>query len=370
MPKQIPVAIYRGGTSRALFFHKSDLPDSIEEQNELVLKAFGSGHPLQVDGLGGGNPLTSKCAVIGPPTVSGADVDYTFLYPAVETRMVDRKGNCGNISSAVGPFAVNEKLVPATGDTTSVLIHNTNTRSLLRATFATRDGRFFPEGDFSIDGVPGTGSRIDLEFLGDSSQPLMPTGNVRDQLDIPELGRAIDVTILRAGNLTVFCKMESLEISGDPDAWIGDEVLWRKMEAVRGAGTVRMGMADTLAEAREKTPAVPKIVAVGPPEAYTDLQGRKITKGGYQVRTLMAAMGVMHRSVAVTATVSTAAAAVLPGSVVYDIREGEGPDVRIGHPSGTLTATAELVQKDGVWEARKVAINRTARQILQGMVFI
>jgi len=236
MPKQIPVAIYRGGTSRALFFHKSDLPDSIEEQDELVLNAFGSGHPLQIDGLGGGNPLTSKCAVIGPSTVSGADVDYTFLYPAVETRMVDRKGNCGNISSAVGPFAVNGKLVPATGDTTSVLIHNTNTRSLLRATFTTRDGRFFPDGDFSIDGVPGTGSRIALEFLGDSSQPLLPTGNVLDQLEIPELGRAIDVTILRAGNLTVFCKMENLEISGDPDTWLSNEVLWQKMEAVRGAG--------------------------------------------------------------------------------------------------------------------------------------
>lgn len=370
MPKQIPVAIYRGGTSRALFFHKSDLPDSIEDQDELVLKAFGSGHPLQINGLGGGNPLTSKCAVIGSSTVPEADVDYTFLYPAVETRMVDRKGNCGNISSAVGPFAVNEKLVPATGDVTSVLIHNTNTRSLLRATFATRDSRFFPEGDFSIDGVPGTGSRIALEFLGDPSHPLLPTGNVREQLEISELGRAIDVTILRAGNLTVFCKMDNLGISGDPHDWQNDEGLWRKMEAVRGAGAVRLGMADTLAEAREKTPAVPKIVAVGPPEAYTDLQGRKLAKENYQIRTLMAAMGVMHRSVAVTATVSTAAAAVLPGSVAYDIREGEGPDVHIGHPSGTLRAFAELVQKDGAWEATKVAISRTARQILQGTVFV
>ena len=370
MPKQILVAIYRGGTSRALFFHKAHLPERVEEQDELILNAFGSGHPLQIDGLGGGNPLTSKCAVISPPTVPEADVDYTFLYPAVETRMVDRKGNCGNISSAVGPFAVNEKLVPATGDVTSVLIHNTNTRSLLRATFATRDSRFFPEGDFSIDGVPGTGSRIALEFLGDPSHPLLPTGNVREQLEISELGRAIDVTILRAGNLTVFCKMDNLGISGDPHDWQNDEGLWRKMEAVRGAGAVRLGMADTLAEAREKTPAVPKIVAVGPPEAYTDLQGRKLAKENYQIRTLMAAMGVMHRSVAVTATVATAAAAVLPGSVVYDIREGGGPDVRIGHPSGTLTATAELVQKDGVWEARKVAINRTARQILQGTVFV
>jgi 2-methylaconitate cis-trans-isomerase PrpF len=370
MSKKIPVAMYRGGTSRALFFHKSDLPESMEEQDELVLRAFGSGHPLQVDGLGGGNPLTSKCAVIGPPTVPEVDIDYTFLYPAVETRMVDRKGNCGNISSAVGPFAVNENLVQATGDTTSVLIHNTNTRSLLRATFATREGRFFPDGDFSIDGVPGTGSRIDLEFLGDPSQPLLPSGNVRDQLEIPELGRTIDVTILRAGNLTVFCRMDDLEINGNPEAWKNDEVLWRKMEAVRGAGAVYLGMAKTLAEAREKSPAVPKIVAVGPPEAYTDLQGRKLEKGSYQVRTLMAAMGVMHRSVAVTATVSTAAAAVLPGSVVYELREGKGSDVHIGHPSGTLKALAELDRKDGLYEAGKVAISRTARQILQGTVFV
>ncbi len=368
--KKIPVAIYRGGTSRGLFFHEKDLPESMEEQDRIILQAVGSGHSLQVNGLGGGNPLTSKCAIIGPPSVPKADLDYTFVYPGVTTQVADRKGNCGNISSAVGPFAVNEGLVDAQGDQATVTIHNTNTRALLRATFPVREGRFDSRGNFVIDGAPGTGSRISIEFLGNPDQPLLPTGQVREKLEILGFPDGVEVSILRVGNLTAFCTMEALGIQGEPALWEKDADIWQKMEAVRGAAAVRVGMAETLEEAQLKTPAVPKIIAVRKPQAYTDLLGRQQAAASHQFMILTAAMGVMHRAIAVTGSVATAAAAVLPGSVVHDHRRGEGAEVIIGHPSGQISLTAELAEVGGTWQANKIALNRTAREIMKGFVFI
>ena len=368
--KKIPIAIYRGGTSRAIFFHEQDLPARVEEQDRIILQAIGSGHSLQVDGLGGGNPLTSKCAIIGPPGVPGADVNYTFVYPGVIRKIADRNGNCGNISSAVGPFCVNAGLIAATGEQTSVLIYNTNTRALLRATFATRKGRFYPKGDYRIDGVPGSGSRIALEFLSQPELPLLPTGQVREKLDVPGVSRELEVSILQAGNLAVFCSMAALGVKGDPAQWEEDAGLWQKMEAVRGAAAVRLGIAETPEAARLKTPAIPKVLAVRRPQPYNDMPGRQQSGESHQFMVLTAAMGVMHRSIAVTGSVAAAAAAVLPGSVVADLRSGEGPEVVIGHPSGQIALTAEIEEKDGKWLARKIALNRTAREILEGFVFI
>ena len=368
--KKIPAAIYRGGTSRSLFFHEKDLPESTEQQDKIILQAMGSGHALQVDGLGGGNPLTSKCAIIGPPSVPEADVDYTFVYPGVSTLIADRRGNCGNISSAVGPFAVNEGLVEPQGDQAVVTIHNTNTRALLRAMFPVRKGGFYSKGDFAIDGVPGTGARISLEFLGGSGQPLLPTGKVREKLDVPGFPQGVEVSILRAGNLAAFCSMAALGIEGGPSLWEKDADIWRKMEAVRGAAAVRLGIVDSVEDARTHSPAIPKIVAVRKPQPYEDLLGRQHAAESHQFAILAAAMGVMHSSAAVSGSVATAAAAVLPGSVVHDQRQGEGPEVIIGHPSGQISLTAELDQVDGVWQSKKIAVNRTAREIMKGFVFV
>ena len=368
--KQIPAAIYRGGTSRALFFHEKDLPQDKKRQDKIILQAMGSGHALQVDGVGGGNPLTSKCAIIGPPSVPEADVDYTFVYPGVSTLIADRRGNCGNISSAVGPFSVNEGLVDPAEDRAVVSIYNTNTRAILRATFPVKDGRFDPAGDFAIDGAPGTGSRVSLEFLGSPDQPLLPTGKVREVLDVPGFPQGVEVSILRPGNLTAFCTMAALGIDGEPPSWEKGAEIWRKMEAVRGAAAVRLGLVDTLEEARANSPAVPKIVAVRKPQTYTDLIGRQQTAESHQFMILTAAMGVMHPAIAVTGSVATAAAAVLPGSVVHDHRAGEGPEVVIGHPSGQISLIAEVEQVDGVWQSKKIALNRTAREIMKGYVFV
>lgn len=371
MLKAIPVSIYRGGTSRALIFHQSDLPETMEDQDKVVLDAMGSGHPLQINGLGGGNPLTSKVAVIGPPSVKDADIDYTFLYPSVNERIVDKKGNCGNISSAVGPFAVNEGLVKATGEDTSVVIYNTNTRKLIRSTFKTQEGMFQPEGNFRIDGVPGTGSKVTLEFLGDPAQPLLPTGNITDDIEVPAFKNPVKVTIVSAGNLTVFFNMSDIGVKGEPAQWPDDTTLWQRMEEIRGAAAMHLGMVGSLTEARQTSPAVPKIVAVGPPADYVDLQGRTISENTHNLRVLMAAMGSMHRSFAVTGTVATAAAAELPGSIVNQNRVDENEsELILGHPSGTISAVAKLFKRNNSWEVQSVAVLRTARLILQGKVFI
>jgi 2-methylaconitate cis-trans-isomerase PrpF len=368
--KAIPVSIYRGGTSRALFFKSKDLPRDRQAQDEVILKAMGSGHALQIDGLGGGNPLTSKCAVIGPPSVPGADVDYTFVYPSITDLKADRQGNCGNISLAVGPFSVNEGLVSANGDRASVWIYNTNTESILKASFAVKDGCFAPEGDFAIDGVPGTGSKITLAFEANPKKALLPTGKVCETMDVEGFSEPLTVSIVQAGNLVIFCSMAALGINGAPCTWQGDDDLWRRMEAVRGAGAVRLGMANSAQEAKQTTPAVPKIVAVALPDTYTDLQGRLQNKGEHDLKVLMAAMGVMHRSFAITASVATAAAAVLPGSIVNQMRHGEGQQVVLAHPSGKRSVEAELVNEDGVWRAKTLALSSTAKQILKGTVFI
>jgi len=368
--KKIPIAMYRGGTSRAIFFQEKDLPALIAEQDRIILQAIGSGHSLQVDGLGGGNPLTSKCAIIGPPGVPRADVNYTFVYPGVFRKIADRRGNCGNISAAVGPFAVNAGLVAATGDRTSVVIYNTNTRVLLRATFATRKGRFYPKGDYRIDGVPGSGSRIALEILSNPELPLLPTGKVREKLEVPGVSRELEVTILQAGNPAVFCSMAALGVEGDPAQWEEDAGLWQKMEAVRGAAAVRLGIAKTPDDARLKSPAIPKVLAVRRPQPYKDISGAEQSGESHQFMILTAAMGVMHRTIAVTGSVAAAAAAVLPGSVVAELRSGGGPEIVIGHPSGQIALTAELDQMDGKWLARNIALNRTAREIMEGFAFI
>ncbi len=364
----IPFSIYRGGTSRALFFLEKYLPKNIADQDAFILKVMGSGHPLQIDGLGGGNPLTSKCAIIGPPSISEADIDYTFLYPSVTTKKVDRSGNCGNISSAVGPFAINEGIIQSYGNSASIIIHNTNTRTLIRTTFEIKNNRFYSKGDFSIDGLPGSGSRIKLDFLPHPEDTLLPTGMVKEKILIPDWQQEIEISVVNAGNLTVFCKMEDITSSRSPTQWQADKMLWKRMELVRSAACIHLGIAKSPEEAYEKSPAIPKIIAIGSKSNYRDLTGQLQSKKNHQFRILMAAMGVMHQSVAVTGAVAIGAASVLPGSIVNEIREETGPDIIIGHPSGLIALKASIKKEIYEWKLDTVSLNRTAREICRGVI--
>jgi 2-methylaconitate cis-trans-isomerase PrpF len=372
---RIPAVFMRGGTSRAIFFRQEELPDDLEKQDHIFLAALGSPDPYgrQLDGLGGGYSSVSKIAVIGPPGHAGDDVDFTFAQVDVPSMRVDRRGTCGNISSAVGPFAIDEGLVSLAGANgeTSVTFFNTNTRKRVVARVPLDpDGSAAVEGDFELPGVPGRGARIALDFLdpgGAVTGKLLPTGRARDELDVPGLGR-IEASLVDATNPMVFVRAADLGLRGveDPAALDADAIVMTKLESIRAAATVAMGMAPDAATATGKSPAVPKIALVSPAQTYADLSGGTIAADDADLNVLIVSMGKIHRAVALTGAMCLAVAAHLDGTLVREVARPlrPGQDVRIGHPSGVLPLAADV--KDGI--AEKVVVYRTARRLMEGYV--
>ena len=362
---RIPAVFMRGGTSRALFFKREDLPDDVERQDRIFLAALGSPDPYgrQLDGLGGGYSSVSKIAVIGPPSQGDAALDFTFAQVDVGTLRVDRKGTCGNISSAVAPFALEEGLANGGGDVT---FFNTNTRKRVRARVPLdADGAPAVEGDFELPGVPGRGARITLDFLdpgGAVTGKLLPTGNARDRLD------GLEVSMVDATNPMVFVRAADLGLKGteDPAALDADAATMARLEAIRAAATVAMGIAPDAATATAKSPAVPKIALVGPARDRVDLSGATIPARDADLNVLVVSMGKIHRAVALTGAMCLAVAAHLPGTVVQEVARPlrPGQDVRIAHPSGVLLLAARV--RDGV--AESVVVYRTARRLMEGFV--
>jgi 2-methylaconitate cis-trans-isomerase PrpF len=366
---RIPAVLMRGGTSRAIFFRREDLPDDLERQDRIFLAALGSPDPYgrQLDGLGGGYSSVSKIAVIGPPSRPDVAVDYTFAQVDVGTMRVDRKGNCGNISSAVGPFAIDEGL--ARGPEVAFLNTNTRKRIVARVPLDA-DGSAAVDGDFELPGVPGRGARIALDFLdpgGAVTGRLLPTGRPRDELAVPGLGR-IEASLVDATNPMVFVRARDLGLTGTeaPAALDADGDLMAKLEAIRAAGTVAMGIAPDAATATARSPAVPKIQLVASPRGYTDLSGEPISAEAADLNVLIVSMGKIHRAVALTGAMCLAVAAHVDGTVVQEVSRdlSPGQDVRIGHPSGVLSLAARV--RDGV--AEKVVVYRTARRLIEGHV--
>ncbi|MGH7419674.1 MAG: PrpF domain-containing protein, partial [Candidatus Rokuibacteriota bacterium] len=264
--RRIRAVYMRGGTSRALFFHEEDLPRSKAARNRILLAALGSPDPYgrQLDGLGGGISSLSKACVIGPPTHADAHVDYTFAQVDVKTTLVDYAGNCGNCSSAVGPFAIDEKLVAVTGSNTVVRIHNTNTKKLIVAHVPVKDGEAAVEGDFELPGVPGRGAKIALDFLdpgGAVTNQLLPTGHPRDVVV------GVEASLVDATNPVVFVRARDLGLTGGemPPAVDADRALAARLEAIRVAAAGLMGVPGSL--------AVPKIALVAPAASFTTLDG-------------------------------------------------------------------------------------------------
>ena len=271
----------RGGTSKAVMFRAEDLPPDRAQWAPIFLGVIGSpdANGRQLDGMGGGVSSLSKVCVIGPPTHPGADVDYTFAQVSVTGATVDYSGNCGNMSSAIGPFAVDEGLVKASGPEATVRIHNTNTHKLIVAHFAMDGGRAAVDGDFALPGVAGTGAPVRLDFLapgGAGTGKLLPTGNVIDRLEVAGVG-AIEVSAIDAANPCVFVAAETLGMTGIemPDELDGNRDLLDRLEAIRIAGSLRMGITCTVEEAQRK-PSIPKVAMVTGPRAARTLAGERI----------------------------------------------------------------------------------------------
>ena len=366
----------RGGTSNAIMLREADLPEERELWAPIFLAAMGSPDPngRQLDGMGGGLSSLSKVCVIGPPSRPDADVDFTFAQVSVKDAAVDYSGNCGNMSSAVGPFAVDEGLVPAGGDEAVVRIHNTNTNKIIVSRFALDDGLAAVDGDFKLPGVAGTGAPIRLEFLdpgGSGTGKLLPTGAPAEVLEAPGLDR-ITASLVDAANPCVFVPADALGTSGTemPDALNTPDLL-DKLEAVRRAASVRMGIAKTPHEAAQ-LPSVPKVALVSGPQAAKTLAGETLAPNDMDLTVRMISMGQPHRAVPLTGALCLAVASRIEGTVVNALaRAPASPedDVRIAQPSG-LTVVGARVRKEKEWIAESAVVYRTARRLMEGSVLV
>jgi 2-methylaconitate cis-trans-isomerase PrpF len=375
--EKIRCAILRGGTSKAMFLMENDLPRDVEARDKVILKVFGSPDVRQIDGLGGADPLTSKLAIIGPSSRPDADVDYTFGQVSINKPYVDYSGNCGNISSAVGPFAIDEGLVRCQEGITTVRIHNTNTGKLIIADVPTVDGKAAVLGDCVCDGVPGTGAMIMLDYsdtTGAVTNKLLPTGNPTDVLDIPGFGK-IEASLVDVANPMVFVRAKDLGLTGieTPQQVNSNPELLKTLESIRGTAAVMMGMATDLKDALERVPAFPMIAFVSPPQDYTDFTtGNPVKAEDVDLVSRLMFMQVIHKTYAGTGTVCTGSAAVIPGTVVYEQidRPREKSLLRIGHPAGVIDIEMASDITDGKVAITRAAISRTARRIMDGSVYV
>jgi 2-methylaconitate cis-trans-isomerase PrpF len=377
MQRPIPAVFMRGGTSKAIMFHARDLPEDRAAWDSLFTAAMGSPDPYgrQLDGMGGGVSSVSKVCVLAPSAREDADIDYTFAQVQVRERAVDYKGNCGNMSSAVGPFAVDEGLIRAGGDTATVRIFNTNTKKIIRATFPLDGDRARYDGDLVIPGVAGTGAPVRLDFVepgAAATGKLLPSGKTMDRLDVPGFG-AIDASLVDAANPAVFVRAGDIGLTGTelPEQLEADPKIMRLLDEIRVQGSARMGIAPD-AEAARAISAVPFMAFVSPPQDAPTLTGETIQAAGVDLTVRVVSSGQPHRALPVTISLCTAVAARITGTVVAEALSGAAgtKSLRLGMPSGVLTVDADVMSEGGVWRARAGSFYRTARRLFDGRVWV
>ena len=380
---KIPCVYMRGGTSKAVFFHDEDLPKDVEKRDRIILSAFGSPDRRQIDGMGGANTSTSKCAVISKSKRPDADVDYDFGQVDVFAPIVGKTMNCGNISSAVGPYAIDEGMVEAVEPITKVRIFNTNTQKIIVAEVPVKDGRAMTEGDFAIDGVPGTGAKIILKFVnpqGAASGKLLPTGHVKDTIEID--GKVYEYSFVDAGNPVIFVHPEDFgvkgtEIPSEFNALPNCAEICRKLEIIRGTGAITLGFAKDLEDAKKNSQTLPKIAFATKPVDYTAGSGKAIGKDEIDIVGRLFSVNMkMIDAYMGTGAVCTITAANTPGTIVNEIAcEGKDDNhvkqLRIGHPWGIMYAYADLQDNaDGTHTVLSAGFDRTARRIMEGYVYV
>ena len=382
--KKLPAVFMRGGTSKAVMFHACDLPASRAAWDPIFLSVIGSPDPSmrQLDGMGGGVSSLSKVCVIGPPTRPDADVDYTFAQVLIDKARVDYHGNCGNMSSAIGPFAIDEGLVakPVTGDGPNgreavVRIHNTNTSKIIVARFALDGDEAAVTGDMTLDGVAGSGAPIRLEFLapgGARTGQLLPTGKPIDMLEVAGLGR-IPVSLIDAANPCVFVAAETVGATAteQPTAIEASRELLARLDAIRRAASVAMGIAPDLAQAANIS--VPIVAMVAQPVAMTVLSGAKLAPADMHIAVRMMSNGQAHRATPLTGALCLAVATRVPGSLPNEMARGLGAgasQIRIAHASGVIVVDAKVTAgaKGAQPHAEYGAVYRTARRLFEGRV--
>jgi len=358
----------RGGTSKAILFHLADLPQDRARRDRIFLSAMGSPDPYgrQLDGMGGGVSSLSKVCVIGPPTRPDADVDYTFAQVQVRESRVDYAGNCGNMLSAIGPFAVDEGLVRRPDGQASVRIHNTNTGKLIVSTFPVSGGRSVEAGELAIPGVPGTGAAVRLDFLdpgGASTGRLLPAGGVTAMLAIPGQ-EPVEASLVDAANACVFVAATRLGLTGTelPEELERRPQVLERLAALRAAGSAAMGIAPNR--------MVPLIAFVSAPQESRTLAGDIVPAADADLVVRMISNGQPHRALPVTGSLCTAVASAIEGSVpnLLARKDRRGP-MRLAMPSGVITVEAAVERHEGEWRARQGTFYRTTRRRFEGFVY-
>lgn len=370
---KLPVTLLRGGTSKGVYLLEKDLPANRKEWDGLLLRLMGSPDKKQIDGLGGSQSVTSKVAILRKSDRPDADVDYTFAQVSVDKAVVSYGGNCGNISSGVGPFAIEKKLVPALEGSTLVRIYNTNTGKVIQEEVPTANGQVLYDGDFGIAGVPGTAAPLKLKFVdpaGTLGKGLLPTGNAVDLLEVPGHG-STEVSLVDAANPLVFVKASDLGLTGPelPEAINGDPELLRLLETIRGLAAMKLGLCSTPEEAAWVTPGLPKMTLVAPPADYTTSSGEAVKGNQVDLVARMMSMQKPHPSYAMTGAMCTAAAAAVPGTLVQQVlRPGCNlQNIRIGHPGGILPCGVDPEGEGPVPSIRDTFGYRTANLLLEGL---
>jgi 2-methylaconitate cis-trans-isomerase PrpF len=375
--KCIKAVFMRGGTSKAIVFRRSDLPADPAAWDDIFLSVMGSPDPngRQLDGMGGGVSSLSKICIVGPPSRRDADIDYTFAQISVKDASVDYSGNCGNMCSAMGPYAAEHGLCAVPRDGAAVVrIHNTNTNKVITSRFAMKNGEAETDGDLTIDGVAGTAASVRLEFNdpgGAKTGHLLPTGRARDWLDVPGIGR-VEATMVDAANPCVFIDAAALGKTGTelPEALEADPACLDALEAIRQSASVAMGIAPDLATAA-LIPSVPKVAMVTTPKACATLSGRALAPEDMSILVRMISIGQAHRAVPITGATCLAISIRIEGSVPNALARRCGGPIAIAHPSGVVMVDARVDHAGDAGKAHAVfgAVYRSMRKLFEGNVY-
>jgi 2-methylaconitate cis-trans-isomerase PrpF len=383
MSRSIRCVIMRGGTSKAVFLKEADLPPGGDDRLQTILAIFGSPDPRQIDGLGGADPLTSKVAIIGPPRANcrrAVDTHLTYTFGQVEINApeIDYLSLCGNISAAVGAFAVYEGLVEPTEPITIVRAYNTNLDRVLTLEVPVKENRPIERGDHTVAGVPGSGARILVDLAdtaGAATGALLPTGNLIDRLAVPDVGE-IDASLVDIGNAHVFVRASDMGLNGTETAAEIDarSDLRQALECIRAAAARAMGMITDVKRSREESPATPLLAVVAPPADYrNDIARATVRAADFDLTSRLMFMQQAHKTYAGTSTVCTGVASRIPGTLVHEVTRpdmGARDVVRIGHPAGIIETESRIDRVGDAYVVRRATLGRTARRIMEGYVFV
>ena len=382
---KIPATYMRGGTSKGVFFRLQDLPEAAQQpgaaRDALLMRVIGSPDPYgkQIDGMGGATSSTSKTVIVSKSSRPDHDVDYLFGQVSIDKAFVDWSGNCGNLSAAVGPFAISNGLVdagrvPQDGIAT-IRIWQANIGKTIIAHVPMTKGAVQETGDFELDGVTFPAAEVQLEFMDPAAEEegaggsMFPTGNLVDDLDVPGVG-TLKATMINAGIPTVFVNADAIGYTGTElqDAINGDPKALAMFETIRAWGAVRMGLIKDIGEAAKRQ-HTPKVAFVAPPKDYASSSGKEVKAADIDLLVRALSMGKLHHAMMGTAAVAIGTAAAIPGTLVnLAAGGGERNAVRFGHPSGTLRVGAEATRADGEWSVKKAIMSRSARVLMEGWV--